>query len=193
MNKDFWNDVLRSGAILGIVMSLSVVFERYVLAFSDMSIMTASVVYFIEWFVVMVAFVWLIVFFVRRRGRSYPAEVGFSYSTALSYILLVSMLAGIVVGVATTVYINAMGYDNYIEGVIGRMEELVTLYESMGIPSEQTATFGEYADQMRYTEQPSILANVFGSLQLYMLAGGIPGLIIAGIVSRRPKLGDFQN
>ena len=36
MNNNFWNDALRSGAILGLVMGLSRVFESYMLYISDM-------------------------------------------------------------------------------------------------------------------------------------------------------------
>ena len=46
MNRDFWYDVMRSGAILGIVMMLSRIFEHYVLYYSSIELTTMSVLYF---------------------------------------------------------------------------------------------------------------------------------------------------
>jgi hypothetical protein len=110
MNREFWSDVLRSGAIIGGVMSLSYIFERYVLAFSDMVLLKASAIYCIEWLVACVVFIWLLARFTRRRANALPAQMGATYSYLLSYILFVSMLSGVLVGVAETLYVSVMGY-----------------------------------------------------------------------------------
>ena len=75
MNRDFWSDVLRSGAILGGVMSLSYIFERYLLAFSDMALLKASAIYSLEWLVACIAFVWMLARFTRRRAEAMPVEI----------------------------------------------------------------------------------------------------------------------
>ena len=192
MNRDFWYDVLRSGAILGLVMSLSFIFERYILAYSHMSLMKVSTIYCIEWVVVAVVFIWLLVRFTRRRARAYNSEEGFNYATALAYILLVSMLTGIMVGASDTLFVSAMGYDLYIDGLISRIDEMVKLYENMGVPMNEMTIFEQFTTQLRYSEQPSILLNVLGKLQVYMIVGGIPGFIIAGAVTRNPRRRDAQ-
>lgn len=190
MNRDFWYDVLRSGAILGFVMALSFIFERYLLAFSDMALIKASVIYSIEWIVACVIFIWLLVRFARRRANAMKPEEGFPYSLALSYILLISMLAGILVGVADTLFISTMGYGEYIMGIVERIEQLKQMYISMGVSASEMGIFDEYASQLRFVEQPSMWLNVVSKLQIYMIMGGLPGFIIAGIVSRNPRLAE---
>ena len=187
MNRDFWSDVLRSGAILGGVMSLSYIFERYLLAFSDMALLKASTIYSLEWLVACVVFVWMLARFTRRRAEAMPAEVTVTYSYLLSYVLLASMLSGVLVGVADTLYISAMGYDLYISGLVGRIEQLQQLYLDMGISASEMTIFEQYANQLRYVEQPSMMLTVLGKLQTYAIMGCIPGFIIASVNSRRVR------
>lgn len=187
MNRDFWSDVLRSGAILGGVMSLSYIFERYLLAFSDMALLKASMIYSLEWLVACIAFVWMLARFTRRRAEALPSEITVTYSYLLSYILLTSMLSGVLVGVADTLYISAMGYDLYISGLVGRIEQLQQLYLDMGISASEMTIFEQYANQLRYVEQPSMMLTVLGKLQTYAIMGCIPGFIIASVNSRRVR------
>ena len=187
MNRDFWSDVLRSGAILGGVMSLSYIFERYLLAFSDMALLKASTIYSLEWLVACVVFVWMLARFTRRRAEALPSEITVTYSYLLSYILLTSMLSGVLVGVAATLYISAMGYDLYISGLVGRIEQLQQLYLDMGISASEMTIFEQYANQLRYVEQPSMMLTVLGKLQTYAIMGCIPGFIIASVNSRRVR------
>ena len=187
MNRDFWSDVLRSGAILGGVMSLSYIFERYLLAFSDMALLRASAIYSLEWLVACIALVWILARFTRRRAEALPVEVPVTYSYLLSYILLTSMLSGVLVGVADTLYVSTMGYDLYITGLVGRIEQLQQMYVDMGVSASEMTFFEQYADQLRYVEQPSMLLTVFGKLQTYAIMGCIPGFIIASVNSRRVR------
>ena len=187
MNRDFWSDVLRSGAILGGVMSLSYIFERYLLAFSDMALLKASAIYSLEWLVACIAFVWMLARFTRRRAEEMPVEMPVTYSYLLSYVLLVSMLSGVLVGVADTLYVSSMGYDLYVSGLVGRIEQLQQMYVDMGISASDMAIFEQFADQLRYFEQPSMLLTVFGKLQTYAIMGCIPGFIIASVNSRRVR------
>ena len=187
MNRDFLSDVLRSGAILGGVMSLSYIFERYLLAFSDMALLKASAIYSLEWLVACVVFVWMLARFTRRRAEALPSEITVTYSYLLSYILLTSMLSGVLVGVADTLYISAMGYDLYISGLVGRIEQLQQLYLDMGISASEMTIFEQYANQLRYVEQPSMVLTVLGKLQTYAIMGCIPGFIIASVNSRRVR------
>ena len=187
MNRDFWSDVLRSGAILGGVMSLSYIFERYLLAFSDMALLRASAIYSLEWLVACIAFVWILARFTRRRAEALPVEVPVTYSYLLSYVLLTSMLSGVLVGVADTLYVSTMGYDLYITGLVGRIEQLQQMYVDMGVSASDVSLFEQYADQLRYVEQPSMLLTVFGKLQTYAIMGCIPGFIIASVNSRRVR------
>ena len=192
-SRDFWYDVLRTGAILGIVMALSSIYERYVLVFSDLSLGAAALAYFGEWLVTYILFVWLLVRFTRRRREATDPQFGFSYSSALSYILLISMLAGVIVGVADTLFISAMGFDSYVAGNVERLTELKTMYHTMGIGGSDLKIFDDMIHAIRTSVQPSMLRSVFSSFSHYIMVGGIPGLIIAGFMRRDPQIPASEN
>lgn len=187
IGRDFWYDVLRSGAILGVVMALSRVVEIYLLAFSELSISSMSMLFAVEWLAAAVIFIWLLVRLSKRRAAAMEPKYGYSYSLALSYILMISMLAGVIVGVADTLFIGAMGYDAYIGGVIGRVDEMRALYASMDITTLDSS-FDEMIKALRSTEQPSMFTNVFSMFNSYLFVGGLLGLIIAAVVRRRPLI-----
>jgi hypothetical protein len=128
--------------------------------------------------------------FTRRRANAADPKVGFPYSLALSYILMVSALAGVLVGVADTAFVSTLGYDIYVNGIVERISQLKDMYISMGVPASDMSIFVEYASQLRFIEQPSMWLNVISKLQNYMIFGGLPGFIIAGVVSRRPSFGE---
>lgn len=186
IGRDFWHDVLRSGAILGIVMALAHVVEQYLLIYSDSSLVSLSAIYLIVWAISAAVFVWLLVRFSKRRAAAMDPKYGYSYSLALSYILMISMLAGVIVGMTSTIYVGIMGYDLYVEGLVGRIEELRAVYAEVNITT-LNSEFDKMIESIRMAEQPSMLSSVFSSFNTYILTGGLPGLIIAAIVSRRPK------
>lgn len=186
-NKTFFSDAMMAGAIVGVVMALSRIFERYELFFSTSELLSVVTPYAIEWVLMVGIFVWLLFFFTRRRAKAADAEVGFSYGQALSFVLVVSMLTGIIVGLADTIFINAMGYDVYVDGMVSRIAEMRNLYIEAGLTQADVKSFDEMAAAARMAEQPSIFMNIFVDLYNYILFGGLPGLIIAAIVRRQPE------
>lgn len=178
---------------MGIVMALSSIFERYVLVFSDLSLGAAAFAYFGEWLVTYILFVWLLVRFTRRRRAATDPQFGFSYSSALSYILLISMLAGVIVGVADTLFISAMGFDSFVAGNAERLTEVRTMYQNMGIGGSELKIFDDMIHAIRTSVQPSMLQSVFSSFSHYIMVGGIPGLIIAGFMRRDPQIPVSEN
>ncbi|MBQ8366620.1 MAG: DUF4199 family protein [Alistipes sp.] len=187
IGKDFWYDVLRSGAILGSVMALSRIVEMYLLAYSGLNMGSVSMWFLLEWVVAAAIFIWLLVRLSKRRAAATDSKYGYSYSVALAYILMVSMLAGVMVGVADTLFIGIMGYDAYIDGMVGRIDEMRALYASMNINSVD-ADFNEMASALRAAERPSMVSTVFSMFNTYVLTGGLLGLIIAGAVCRKPQV-----
>lgn len=186
-NKTFFSDAMMAGAIVGVVMALSRIFERYELFFSTSELLSVVTPYAIEWVLMVGIFVWLLFFFTRRRAKAADVEVGFSYGQALSFVLVVSMLTGIIVGLADTIFINAMGYDVYVDGMVSRIAEMRNLYIEAGLTQADVKSFDEMAAAARMAEQPSIFMNIFVDLYNYILFGGLPGLIIAAIVRRQPE------
>lgn len=187
MNSGYWQDLLRSGAILGVIMALSLVVEQYMMTCSDLSLTVVSLLYFVEWCVAVGLFVWLLYRFSRRRAEQCDARRGWSYAQALSYVVSVSMLTGIIVGLANTLFVSAIGYESYVEGLVARIAEMREMFAASG-GTGYDAMFAEFVSNMRSSEQPSIWVNIYSSLSNYIFGGIVVGLVIAAFVRREPNI-----
>jgi hypothetical protein len=199
--KDFWMDVLRSSAILGVVMAISHIFERHIMLFSGLSLGTSSLILLLEGLVAAVVFVGMLYYFTRRLAKGWDEkvefmgqmlDVKFSYSRALSYVLTVSMLASIIVGVASTIYVDVVGYDVYIAAQIDYVQETVDLVSAYGQVSGDegvlsTKGMENMIMQMETSERPSMFATIISLMSSYMLYGGLVGLVIAAVARRNVK------
>lgn len=199
--KDFWMDVLRSAAIVGIVMSVSHIFEKYITLFSDLGLGASSLIIFIEGIVAAVLFVGMLYYFTRRLAKSWNErveymgqvlDVKFSYSRALSYVLTVSMLASVIVGVASTIYVDIIGYDIYLAAQIAYIEETVDFVNVAGQMSGSenlvsVESMEDFVSQLEASERPSMFANIISLMSSYMLYGGLTGLVVAAVARRNIK------
>lgn len=182
IDKSFWNDALRDGAIVGCVMSLSRIAESYMMILSDMPLNTMSVVSCVEMLLAAGIFIWLVYRFARRRSASSDASVGYSYGSGVLHIFVISLLAGIVVGLANALFIAAIGYDAYVEGYVARIGQLASLVPG----SEQM--FTTLIDEIESSSAPTVFDNIIGSMNSYIITGGILAFAIAGMVRRDPKI-----
>jgi hypothetical protein len=199
--KDFWMDVLRSAAIVGIVMSVSHIFEKYITLFSDLGLGASSLIIFIEGIVAAVLFVGMFYYFTRRLAKGWNErveymgqvlDVKFSYSRALSYVLTVSMLASVIVGVASTIYVDIIGYDIYLAAQIAYIEETVDFINAAGQMSGSenllsVESMEDFVSQLEASERPSMFANIISLMSSYMLYGGLTGLVVAAVARRNIK------
>lgn len=199
--KDFWMDVLRSAAIVGIVMSVSHIFEKYITLFSDLGLGASSLIIFIEGIVAAVLFVGMLYYFTRRLAKNWDEkveymgqvlDVKFSYSRALSYVLTVSMLASVIVGVASTIYVDIVGYDIYLAAQIAYIEETVDFVNAAGQMSGSenlvsVESMEDFVSQLEASERPSMFANIISLMSSYMLYGGLTGLVVAAVARRNIK------
>lgn len=202
--KNFWMDVLRSAAILGVVMALSHIFEQYMLLFSSVDVLTASLIICFEYIAIIVVFVWLVYRFTRSVARNWIdqvtlpdgniVEVKFTYGRALSYILMVSMLAGVIVGLSNTIFIDIMGYDLFIEGNLNRINEVKLILDGMAgaegsqaLIADYNKMLADYRELILTAERPSMFSNIISHMSNYMFSGGIVGLAIAYFARRNVK------
>ena len=196
--KDYWMDVLRTSAIIGIVMSLSHVLEKYLLLFSNMTILGSSVVVLVESIISVCIFIGLVYYFTRRvaKGWSDSVEMGgqlfevkFTYGRALSYILMSTMLAGVVVGVANTIYVDVVGYDLYVSKVVARLQEvgavMAPYYRFSGQQPSVNEIIGEQIALVESQERPTMFVNIVSYMSSYMLYGGVVGLVVAAVARRK--------
>ena len=182
MNNNFWNDALRSGAILGLVMGLSRVFESYMLYISDMKGVNTLLV--IEWLAAAAVFVYLLYRFSKQRSMRFSEREGYSYGQALSYLLMESILTGVIVGVAEFCFNQIVGYDAIIAGYISLIDEYGEMVASAGVPASSMQVLEQLKVTMRDAQEPTILNNVFSALNLYFMTGGILALLISAFVKR---------
>ena len=206
--REFWMDVLRAAAIIGVAMSLSHIFEQYVLLYSDMSLYNASLVLMLEGLISAAAFVFLLFYFTRRIARVWNdrvevgdgivVEVPFTYGRAVSYGLIISMLVGLLVGVVSTLFVDFMGgYDLYRAEQLAYFEEikdLMNAYNAMvGEDIIPLDTMDATIEQLESMERPSMFMTILSHMSSYMLYGGIASLVVAAIARRKPKTQNISN
>lgn len=182
MNNNFWNDALRSGAILGLVMGLSRIFESYQLYLSDMQGVTTLIV--LEWLFAAALFVYLLYRFAKQRSMRFSQKEGYSYGQAMSYLLIVSMLTGVIVGVMEYLFTEFVGYDAIVAGYISLIDEYRTMVASAGVPASSMGVLEQLKGTIRDSQEPTILNNVFSALNLYFMTGGVVSLVISAFVKR---------
>lgn len=189
----FWQDALKFGAILGLVMGVSSIYETYELFIS--SRVGVSALFVVEWLVAAVLFIWLLYKFTKRCAKLSPAEVGFNYVMAFGYAMVVAVLAGVVVGVMHHIYIRIVGYDAFVDGYILLIDEYMSLIGDAGIvmPEEFYVALDEACDVVRKSEAPTMMQSIFSSLNTYMFAAFVPSLIIAAVVRRAPRQNTLSN
>ena len=200
-------DVLRAAAIIGVVMALSHIFEQYMLLFSGVSLINASLVILIEGVIAAAVFVWLMIRFTRRIslawndrvevGNGIVVDMPFTYGRAVSYGLLISMFAGIFVGVANTIFVDVMGYDLYRAAQIGyfeQIEEIMNAYNALLGGSENLSSdiMTKQIEMLETMDKPSIFATIISHMTSYMLYGGIASLVVAA-VARRKRVQNISN
>lgn len=201
-------DILRAAAIIGVAMSLSHIFEQYVLLYSDMSLYNASLVLMLEGLISVAAFVFLLFYFTRRIARVWNdrvevgdgivVEVPFTYGRAVSYGLIISMLVGLLVGVVSTLFVDFMGgYDLYRAEQLAYFEEikdLMNAYNAMvGEDIIPLDTMDATIEQLESMERPSMFMTILSHMSSYMLYGGIASLVVAAIARRKPKAQNISN
>ena len=191
MNRTFWSDVLRDGAILGLVMALSRIIENTLQLQSTMSVATTYLILVVEMLASTALFVFLVHRFAKRRAMAADPAEGFAYGQGLIYVFVLSVLTGILVGLANTLYIAALGYDSYVDGVVASMESTAEFVAQLDPTGAAAGSYNQMMDQIIETIEstpcPTVFDNILASLNSYITWGTLLGLIIARMVRREPK------
>ncbi len=172
--------------MLGVGMGLSKIFEIYELFISDTQLVSG--LFIAEWFVVAGLFIGLLSYMTNRHSKQYPAEVGFSYASALLFVMTMSMFVGVIVGVMEHIYITAIGYDTYVAGFISFIDEYFAVVTNLGVelPADIAASFTDMQEALNKTTAPSVFETIFATLSNYIYIGLFLGLIIAAFTRRKP-------
>lgn len=186
MDREYLNDVASKGAILGVLMLVSHIFEQYMLLNGNL---TRLGIVSIEMIALFGVFIYLLYRFTKNYSTRFSAEEGFAYSKALGYVVTLSLFASIIVGLGSYLYTHfVIGYEEYVNGVVGMYTNILS---SSPIPAQMMSTYEQMLEQVSSQPEPGILKTITSSLWNYLFLGGIVGLIIAGVVKREPKI--FEN
>ena len=181
--NSFWSDAWKYGAILGVLASVSRLFEDYLIYYSSVPLERMAVTYLIELLIYAVIFIYLLVRFTKRRSQMFANE-GFTFGQGFGYSFTLIILAMIIVGVLRTIFIQIMGFNDYIDGFIGRidqfeayMTENESLAKSMG-DSDLMGDMEEMRIELRAMKQPSMFLNVWSAVN----SSAFVALILASII-----------
>lgn len=187
MNKMFWNDIATKGAMLGLLMLASHVFETAaMISGSTGMILTAG----IECIVAAVAYVWLLFRFTKRASFKLGSrEKGFSYAQGLLYAIWVSLFAGIVVGLGNYLYLHYfVGYDNYVEWMMTEVRQVMHSMKSMPSMAAAYNNMQLTLSALAERPEPNVFESISSSIFSYCIWGLIVGLFVAGMTKRQPDI-----
>lgn len=186
-NNPFWNDALKYGAILGAIMSLSMMFENYILYYSEVPLVKALMIYLVEWLAVIVIYIWLLVRFTKRYSQNFAPEEGFTFGQGFGFIIVLAFLVAVIVGMMSTIFYSIAGYDGFIAGYIGRINEMMlSMGENNLITQPLNENVEELVDTVEHSTQPSMLSTILAAINSYVFSAMIVGAIIALAIRRKP-------
>ena len=187
MNREYLNDVASKGAILGVMMLVSHIFEQYMIHNGNLARMG---IVCIEMIVVFGLFIYLLYRFTKAYAARHSAEEGFAYSKALGYVITLSLFASVIVGLGSYIFTHfIIGYDEYLNGVVNMYSNIIS---TAPVSSQMMSTYEQMLEQISSQPEPSILKTISSVLWNYLILGGMAGLIIAGVVKREPKIFDNE-
>lgn len=145
---NFWKDVAKYGAIIGALLAVSFMLE------TRLQISASFGLYAIEWIAVVVLHYYLLHRFTRRYSMMYTAEEGFSFGQGYAYILSVSTVAGLIVGIVQYLYLHFfIGYANYTERTTAALSDFIG--RNGGVPANMESMLSQMFDQIQNT--PNLL------------------------------------
>lgn len=184
--KELFNSATKWGLILGLILSISKIIELRGVVNGGAN---GYFILFVEWLVVLGVTIYLLYRANRQRVQSLPIEAGYRLGNVMNYTILISIFAGVIVGISTHIYIVNIigGYDVY---TAKSLTSISALYSEYGVDETLATYLGQIEDSIETMKQnpPSIISSIFSSLSSYIFMGLILSLIITPFVKRKPIL-----
>ena len=189
----YLNKVMSYGAILGLVMLASHIFEQCAVIYGGT--MGWYSVMGIEYIVAIVVYIWML----YRFAKSYSLEVMaqqadvkmFSFSRAYGFIVSVSSLSGVIVGLGRYILHNlVIGHSEYTQAMISSLQAILKANPET---AAMMGTYNQMFAQLAAQPEPTILQTVFSSVWSYFLASAIVALVIAAVVKKEPNIFEKNN
>lgn len=184
-NSLFWKQALRGGAIVGVLLAVSFMLE------TRMMLRGSFGLYALEWFVAVGLHYYLLHRFTRSYSAPFPAEEGFRFGRGYGFVLSMSVVGGIIVGLVQYLYLHLfIGYEHYTGQITDALTRM--LARSGGVPASMESMLAQTMKQIENAPEPSFLSTVWAGTFSSLLFGLVFGLIIAGVLSRAPRPFDQQ-
>lgn len=181
--KKFWSVAASQGGVIGLVLAASMFFETYASLSGRVGLMGLMLV---EWVAVVILHYWLLNRYTKQYAVQFSDEEGFPFFRGYGYVLVLSLFAGVILGLAQAVYLHGvMGYGAYIEQYASALKELLAASPAS---SQMEPMLKQMFTQLEAAPVPSVLQTAWGGVTNSILFGGFFGLIIAAVQSRSPKL-----
>ena len=186
----FLNSLLNRGAILGFVMLVSHILEQCAVVYGGT--MAWYSIMAIEMCAVAVLYIWMLYKFAKQYSASVLEAQGevkfFSYGRGFSYVVSVSSLSGVIVGLGRYIMHSfVIGHQRYLEAMVSSMQAIIST------SSESSTLMSSYEPmlkQMMIQPEPSIFTTIFSTVWGYMFWGMIVALFIAAKTKHEPSLFD---
>lgn len=184
----FLNSLLTSGAILGVVMLCSHIFEQCAVVYGGT--MTWFSIMGFEMLAAAALYVWMLYRFAKGYSLAVmDAQSGikmFNYGRGLSYVVSVSTLSGVIVGLGRYILHNfVIGHQRYLTSMVTSVQ---TALSANPESSSLMSAYEPMLKQMMTQPEPGVFATIFSTVWSYMVWGMIVGLIVAAMVKREPNL-----
>lgn len=112
----------------------------------------------------------------------------FTYGNGLAYVVSISMLSGVIVGLGEYVLLhNIIGYENYIDFYVKLLQDALTQAQ---LPASMAGTYDELFKAIQSQEEPSLFATILSGVWTYLVVGTIVGLVVAAFTRRSPQIFD---
>lgn len=189
----FLNSILNRGAILGFIMLCSHIFEQCAVVYGGT--MAWFSIMAVEMIAVAALYIWMLYKFTKQYSLAVmEAQSGvkmFNYGRGFSYVVSVSALSGVIVGLGRYILHNLIiGHQKYLQAMVSSMQA------ALSANPESSALMGSYEPmlkQMMIQPEPSIFTTIFSTVWSYMFWGIIVALFIAAKVKHEPNLFDNKS
>lgn len=189
----YLNKVMSYGAILGLVMLASHIFEQCAVIYGGT--MGWYSVMGIEYIVAIVVYIWMLYRFAKSYSHEVMAQQSdvkmFSFSRAYGFIVSVSSLSGVIVGLGRYILHNlVIGHSEYTQAMISSLQAILKANPET---AAMMGTYNQMFAQLAAQPEPTILQTVFSSVWSYFFASAIVALVIAAVVKKEPNIFEKNN
>lgn len=187
MNKtEIFNKIAKWGLILGVVMSLSKIIEIEMLLQGTVG-MTMMIL--VEMVVSVLVFLYIIYRANIERKITLEKPEEYRFRAISNWAIVISIFAGIIVGLATHIYINTSlgGYSGYLQSTHDAMVAIIDSANMDGANREEAIKALEGYTNVEGIDGISLFDSVISAVFNYVIGGFVASIAVTRFVKRYAK------